>query len=480
MSSCDRHEPPRAPPSGNTEQDWWLSFRRQWPPLVAGRKRSNRRPRGKATDRVLALLPYQRAAVSSDARFTWNCWARQTGKSFTFGLRRLLRGLARRRNQIILSAGERQSQEVMDKIRRHCLSLNIWHEWRGYGFYKNTTLRQLEIVLPAGTRVIGLPANPQTARGFTGDVLLDEFAMHTGDWEIWAALFPTVLRGAGELDVASTPRGCKNMFHRLADNAQFVHQTMPLADAVAQGLTVDVQAMRDGIADDQAWRQEFCCEFVDETTSFMPYELIRQCQDPQLETIVDWGTLRRRDAAIYAGIDVGRIRDVTAVWLWERLGDRFMTRGVLIMQAEPFAAQEAAIARLLECRSVRRCCVDATGLGLHLAERLAAAFGEHRVERVTFSSALKSEMAGRLRVLAERGELRIPVDDAIAGDWHSLSRIVTAGGHVRFDADRSAGGHADRFWAAALGLHAAGEAPVADQIGLQTSGRLTFARSGIW
>lgn len=34
-------------------------------------------------------------------------------------------------------------------------------------------------------RIIGLPANPETARGFTGDVLLDEFAMHAFDREIW-------------------------------------------------------------------------------------------------------------------------------------------------------------------------------------------------------------------------------------------------------------------------------------------------------
>ncbi len=164
------------------------------------------------------LLPYQRAAVWSDARFTWNCWARQTGKSYTFSLRRVLRGLARRRNQIILSAGERQSREVMEKVRQHCRALKIGSEWRGYGFYGGTSFRQLEVRLPGGVRIIGLPANPMTARGFTGDVFLDEFAMHQDDGAIWAALFPTLLRGEGELDVASTPRGRKNIFYRLQDN----------------------------------------------------------------------------------------------------------------------------------------------------------------------------------------------------------------------------------------------------------------------
>jgi len=119
------------------------------------------------------LLAYQADVVTSPARFTWSCWARQTGKSFTFSLRRLLRGLARRRDQIILSAGERQSREVMEKARMHCVALKIWHRWNGRGTFRGTRLRQLEIRLPGGVRIIGLPANPLTARGFYwGDVLL--------------------------------------------------------------------------------------------------------------------------------------------------------------------------------------------------------------------------------------------------------------------------------------------------------------------
>jgi phage FluMu gp28-like protein len=427
---------------------------------------------------LVSLLPYQRQALLTDERFTWNCWSRQTGKSFTFSLRRLLRGLHRRRNQIILSAGERQSLEVMEKVRRHCQALQIWCDWHGHGFFRGTSLRQLEARLPGGVRIIGLPANPMTARGFTGDVFLDEFAMHADDDAIWSALFPTVLRGEGELDVASTPRGQKNVFYRLRDNPRFRRRTVTLADAVTAGLDVDVAALREAIGDEIAWRQEFCCEFVDEATSFLTHALIRSCQDVQLAAAVDWERLRRPGVRMYAGVDVGRWRDVTAIWLWERAGDTLATRGVEVLQAAPFSEQEAAIGRLLEERGLRRCCIDATGLGLQLVERLAERFGDHRVEGVAFTAALKSELAGRLRVLAERGRLRIPVDEGIVNDWHSIARLVTGAGHVRFDADRSGGGHGDRFWAAALGLHAADEP--SGEAGLATGGRLTFARDGVW
>ncbi len=427
---------------------------------------------------VVALLPYQHAAVYSKARFTWNCWARQTGKSFTFSLRCVLRGLARRRKQIILSAGERQSREVMEKVRMHCRAMKIWNEFHGFAFDRDTSIRQLEVRLPGGVRIIALPANPMTARGYTGDVFLDEFAMHQDDDAIWAALFPTLLRGEGALDVASTPRGRKNMFYKLKSNPMLARQTVTLDEAAAAGLDVDVGAMRSGIGDELAWRQEFCCEFVDEATSFMPFDLIRGCQDPRLDVAVDWRCLERRDAEVYAGVDIGRYRDLTAVWLWQREGDTLVTRGVLTMENAGFSEQESAIARLLEQRALRRCCIDATGLGLQLAERLTEQFGDHLVERVVFTSGLKSELAGGLRVSAERGILRIPADETIVNDWHSISRIVTNGGYIRYDADRSSGGHADRFWAAALGIHAAGG--YLGGAGFETLGQLTFARRGIW
>src|SRR5262245_22387423 len=127
------------------------------------------------------LLPYQAAAVNSRAQYTWNCWARQTGKSFAFSLRRVLRGLLRRRNQIILSAGKRQSREVMAKVRMHCQALSAAMTLRGRDDFAGMKLRHLEATLPGGVRIIALPANPMTARGFSGDVLLDEFAMHADD-----------------------------------------------------------------------------------------------------------------------------------------------------------------------------------------------------------------------------------------------------------------------------------------------------------
>lgn len=424
------------------------------------------------------LLPYQDRAVHSPARFTWNCWARQTGKSFTFSLRRLFRALRRRRNQIILSAGARQSREVMLKIRQHCQTLRLHSKLVETSFYRDSSIRQIEIRLPSGIRLIGLPANPLTARGFTGDVFLDEFAMHRDDEGIWAALFPTLLRGEGELDVASTPRGCRNLFHRLLDHPLFMRFTLTLEAAVEEGLKIDVAGIRAGIGDELTWRQEFCCEFADEATAFLTLDLIRLCHDSRLTSAIDWQAIQRHGAEIYLGVDIGRHRDLTVIWIWERAGDEYITRGVSVHSEIPFDGQEAAISRLLVLPTVARCAIDGTGLSMQLCEHLVNRFGNYRVEPVTFNSPIKTQLAGRLRVAAERAQLRIPTDDEIVADWHSVQRIVTSGSHLRFDADRSSGGHADRFWAAALGLHAAGNSAGPPEF--ITAGPSAFKRNGAW
>jgi len=318
---------------------------------------------------IVPLLDYQREDVESDARFRWNCWARQTGKSFTKSLRRILRGLARRRTQVFLSAGERQCRELMTKAREHCQALKIANDYYDHRFFKDLSIKQLEIALPGGVRVIGLPANPQTARGFTGDVLLDEFAMHAFDREIWAAILPTVLRGDGELDVASTPKGKSNVFYQLRGNEKFSTSEVSLPTAISQGLDVDSEEIRRAMGDDTLYRQEFLCEFLDEATAFLTYEQIAACADSTLVVHASVEAVSRESGELFVGVDVGRVRDLTVVWVVSRRADRLVTVGLFELSNAPFRTQSSLIFDLLSLRHVRRCCIDAGAWGCSLRRR---------------------------------------------------------------------------------------------------------------
>lgn len=451
---------------------------------------------------LINLLPYQRAAVESPARFRWDCWARQTGKSFTTSLRRILRGLRRRRTQIFLSAGERQSKELMAKARQHCEALKIATDYYDNRYFKNMSIKQLEIVLPGGVRIIGLPANPQTARGYTGDVLLDEFAMHADDREIWAAMFPTLLRGDGELDVASTPKGCGNVFYELRRNDRFTHSTLTLPDAIAEGLNADVEEMRNAIGDELIFRQEFLCEFLDGAHAFLPYEQIARCTTPTLRLHDTVDELRALESEMSLGVDIGRHRDLTVFWVLgretdESIGHEFerqrgrksaaleqrpptlRTLAMFELAAAPFRTQQALLSDLLNLPQVRRCCIDAGGLGMQLAEQAVERFGTSRVEPVTLTVESKSQMAAALRLAVENRTIAIPQDARIINDWHSIRREMTEAGHFRLVAPRADGSHADRFWAAALAIRAAQSATTGPNECLNIK-PIQFAKQGTW
>ncbi len=424
------------------------------------------------------LLPYQRRDIESSARFRWNCWARQTGKSFTKSLRRILRGLSRRRNQIFLSAGMRQSRELMLKARQHCRVLQIAAQYTNATYFNDMNFTAGEILLPGGVRIIGLPANPQTARGYTGDVLLDEFAMHRDDRDIWASLFPTLLRGDGELDIASTPKGKGNLFYDLRNNPRFSTDFLTLPDAIKQGLNIDMEALRQACGDDLLFRQEFLCEFIEEATALLSYDQILACVDEQLQPAHAVVDVPRDAGDLFIGVDIGRLRDLTVVWVLAITGDVLLTVGLFELSAAPFRAQQAMLHELLSLRCVRRCCIDASGLGMQLAEELLTRFGKHRVHPVTFTSSIKSALAGDLRIAVENHRIRIPNRDAVINDWHSVERSMTSSGHFRISAPRQEGSHADRFWAAALAVRAAHDAHAT--IESVNTRPLSFARSGAW
>ena len=206
------------------------------------------------------LYSYQREAIENTARFTWNNWSRQVGKSHCFSLKRVLRGLARSRNQVFLSAGATQSRELMMKAETHLRAMQIAASAviETKVIFDDVEFTQMEIRVPSigpghkPFRVIGLPANPRTARGFTGDLFLDEFAVHQHDKEIWRAAFPIVSRDNGELDICSTPMGRQNMFYRLQQNDIFQHTTLTIHDAIAGGCPQDAEELHKGVDDEDA------------------------------------------------------------------------------------------------------------------------------------------------------------------------------------------------------------------------------------
>ena len=154
----------------------------------------------------------------------------------------------------------------------------------------------LEIVFSNGSRIIGLPANPDTARGWSGNILLDEFALHKDNRAIWRALFPTITRGY-RIRIISTPFGKKNKFYELCteDNGYSKH-LVPIAKAIQEGLVLKdengkpstIEALKKAFGDDEGWAQEYDVEFIDEATAWLTYELIATVESDEADFMPAW------------------------------------------------------------------------------------------------------------------------------------------------------------------------------------------------
>lgn len=426
---------------------------------------------------------YQGERLGSASRFNLDNWARQTGKSDTSAEDGNLLAVETGVGVMNLSASLDQTKELMLKNAiyaeaLHGVSGEIQREVLGGGldevlYVDDDGLRitQTVITLPGGERIVGRPANPRTARGFSMHVKLDEFGMHVDPDEIWAAAFPSITSNPKlRLDVMSTP-GIRtdDKFADLVRAAErgesdFAYRKVTIHDAIRDGLPADAEELRRNLRDEDRWRREYLCEFVDEAGAFLTYELIRACEHEGIRCTLpadtrDWtpGGLGwdPNDGELYLGGDIGRRHDLTVFWLDQMVGDVAWTRALIELQRVPFREQYAIAARLFEHLPIRRACIDDTGVGMQLVEDLQHRFGTSRVEAVTFTNKVKAELAETLRPRFEDRLERIPVAVEIREDLHSVRKTATAAGNVRYEGERTADGHADRFWAKALANHAA-------------------------
>jgi len=121
---------------------------------------------------VLQLLPYQQRWVNDNSLLKIVVKGRQTGYSFTSTLRAVLRCMERRTTWIFLSKGERQSRLLMEKVQDHIRACGLVARSVESQFFEGTSIKQLEVRFPNGSVIYGLPANPDTARGYSGNVTL--------------------------------------------------------------------------------------------------------------------------------------------------------------------------------------------------------------------------------------------------------------------------------------------------------------------
>lgn len=400
------------------------------------------------------LLPYQRAFLLDDARYRVVLKARQIGFTYVIGLSAVL-GLAAGRDQIIVSASEDQARLVMGHIRAHADKLGIPIEDDGE--------REIRI---NGSKAVALSTNYRTAQGYTGDVWFDEFAWAPKADLLYNAILPAITRVGGRVTVCSTPWVQGNLFWRIATNHQgrfehFSRHTITIHDAISQGMPLPggLEELRLNF-DAASWAMFFECQWAEEEGALLPWALLDELAE---DLAAPQGRGSKASAAprfgrLRLGIDLGRVADRTALVLVGEILDpvSLAPSGKLRLlahethQGKPFAEQRAIIERWIAQWPLEQVVIDRTGLGWQLAEELARAHPGLVIPRA-FTAPAKERMALNLLRLAEQKRLSIPRDAALMAELHAVKREATATG-VKYDAPRTAAGHADRFWALAMAL----------------------------
>ncbi|MBR4956716.1 MAG: terminase family protein [Lentisphaeria bacterium] len=428
------------------------------------------------------LLPYQRRWVLDDSRIKLMEKSRQIGISWAsaYGLIRRKSLADARLDAWVSSRDEIQARLFLDDCKNFAEILHTAVQDLGVQIVDKSQTYILE--LANKLKINSMSSSPDAQAGKRGDRFLDEFALHPDPRKLYSIAYPGITWG-GQLEIVSTHRGSHNYFNELVKEIRekgnpkkvSLHR-ITLEDALNDGFLYRLQqklpagderqemdegdyfnSVKAGCADEESFLQEYMCVPGDDASAFLSYDLIASCERsdlPDLADLADFSDLAGKD--LYLGVDVGRKKDLTCFWLNSLEGSRHICRRMIVMQNRTFAEQEDVLYKLLELPGLRRCCIDASGLGMQFAERAVEKFGTYRVEGIQFTGPVKEALAYPVKAAFEDLNLRIPEDRFLRADLRAIRKETTAAGNIRFSADRSENGHADRFWALALAIHAAG------------------------
>ena len=428
-------------------------------------------------------------------------WSRQIGKSFTLAAWAVDRLLTRPGRLVtVLSNSKDNGAEFALKCREVLNLLGVAKEAVGFAATDDTVeysdMRfEVTVKVKGKTgRIKVLAANPRTARGFSGDLILDEFAFHEDSNAIWEAAEPILSSNPDFLcRVASTGNGTSNMFYRMATEGFFKVSRVRRSDAWKMGVKIYDAKTRKPITPDEAraqaldkaaYDQNYECAFASESGSLLTHAMISAASlgadnifsvnEGNAKYIGElFDTLNiPAYAEIYLGMDVAATHDFTVIALLQKIGSTLRGLAVLRIKGARLPAQKAAIRPLLADRRVRRAAIDSTGIGLGLVQDMEDEF-PGKVEGVNFATTepisprLMAEgrksptarvteiMATELAAAHEDKRISYPCDAVMRDDLRKPHKVRSASGRVSIAAESTQTGHADHFWALALGLRAA-------------------------
>ena len=437
-------------------------------------------------------------------------WSRQIGKSFTLAAWAVDRLLTRPGRLVtVLSNSKDNGQEFALKCAEVCRKFDeakkkVIEDHNLKDLSTSLAYEDMRFEITIKVKVNGevkvgrikvLAANPRTARGFSGDLILDEFAFHEDSAAIWDAAEPILSSNPDFLcRVASTGNGTGNMFYRMATEGQFKVSRVRRSDAWKMGVKIYDAKTRQPITPDEAraqaldkasYDQNYECAFASETGALLTHELINRATaaDAEIIDISGGGTppppslfawldeCKAKGISVYGGGDIGLTHDFSVIPLGALIGSSLRIRYVLRIRGSRIPQQFDVLKPIVEHPAVVRLALDASGLGVGLVQDLQDKTDVgYKVLGVNFASSepmpgltknvpVKEIMATDLIAWHEDARITYPCDAVMRDDLRKPQRIRSSSGRVSIAAESTKTGHADHFWGLALvvkAIHAGG------------------------
>lgn len=441
------------------------------------------------------FLPYQERWINDDSTLKIAEKSRRVGFTYASSYRMFRKCMKRGKGftQWVSSRDQLTAQELIrDYISRWCKLANVVAK----GMYgedvvvvdpaKNITAFQC--VFPTGARIISLSSTPEAFAGKGGDVFLDEADLHQDSAKLFDMAMHCIMWG-NQLEVVSAYRvdGTKDTpFARMvaaakADNPQgaSLHR-VSIYDAVDQGLVEKINGtdassmvpasllagrdaflkkMRSLARTQAAWESQFECKVQDAGGKLLSIASLAKCEmDGDAIALIEQ---TYPNALRFAGFDVARRSHASAWHEYILVGQSLYLVNREILRGRDFEEQEKFIKAKMQRREKRiaRLAIDATGLGMQLAENMAKAF-PGRVDQVNLESHRRHELCMLYKDRVDHTRVFLPADDQLREDFNSPFTKSSANGSMRvvvpaFESQDGEMTHCDEFMASVLANSAA-------------------------
>ena len=219
-----------------------------------------------------------RVLESRAQRGLLNC-CRQWGKS-TLGAAMAVHHVKAKSDRLalIISPSARQSGEFVRKAARFLGKLGILPKGDGDN--------EISLLLPNGSRIIGLPSNEVTVRGFSAvSLMIIDEAARVGD-EMYHAVRPMLAVSRGKLWLLSTPHGKRGFFYEMwkRGGRDWLRISVPATECprIRKSFLREERATLSA----HAFRQEYLCEFEDEENHLFDRDVVERAFTYEIEPLV--------------------------------------------------------------------------------------------------------------------------------------------------------------------------------------------------